>query len=133
MKRQHTKEASKKRILVVDDVDAIHIAFGLALVRNYDVVCARTGKEAREIFLQACPDLVMLDIGLSDISGLEILRYMRATNPNTPVIVCTGSQCPKMIATAEKLGVDGFLFKPFELDQARRLAACATSLRSRVA
>ena len=76
-----------EKILVVEDEKSIsHFISSTLSANGYDPVQAYSGKEARSMISSHCPDLVILDLGLPDIDGLEILRELR-TWSSLPVVV----------------------------------------------
>lgn len=108
-----------KTVLIVDDDDLnreVMEAF-LSLV-GYDVLIAGNGNNALEIAESKLPDLMILDVRLPDISGLEVCRILR-TNPliqHIPIMMITGLSDPKVREQALDMGVDLFFPRPFEGD-----------------
>lgn len=115
-------------ILVVDDERKIR-----DLVRSYlelegdSVLLADTGERALESASRSDPDLVVLDLGLSDLAGEEVARTLR-TGPNVPIIVLTAKAAEDDRVTGLRLGADDYLAKPFSL---RELVARGFRGRSR--
>ncbi len=88
METESMKTESKKKILLVDDDDGIQLLYGEELKdEGYQVTSALNGKEALEKFEDAPPDLVILDINMPDMTGLEVLRQMKNINADLPVIL----------------------------------------------
>ena len=112
------------KILVVDDEPPIRklLRMGLA-AHGYEVLEAMNGKSALEL-LDKKPDLVILDLGLPDIEGLELLRRIRHAQESLPVVVLSsrGDEAGKVAAL--DLGADDYVTKPFVL--ARMRAALRT-------
>lgn len=105
------------RILVVDDEPAMLRALRTLLVRQgFQVELAETGRQALESYSYVRPDLILLDLGLPDISGLEVIREVRA-RANTPIVVLSvrGEERDKVAAL--DLGADDYLTKPFGVDE----------------
>ncbi|MEV4613203.1 response regulator [Kitasatospora sp. NPDC049258] len=104
-------------ILVVDDEPQILRALKINLhARHYSVLTAGTGAEALELASREVPGAVLLDLGLPDLDGVDIIRGLRAWSP-VPIIVLSGRD-----STAEKIraldaGADDYLTKPFDLDE----------------
>ena len=70
----------KEKILIVEDEQGISNFMAAMLTANhYDVLVARTGQQARTMIASHCPDLVILDLGLPDMDGMEILRTIRSS------------------------------------------------------
>lgn len=104
------------RILIVDDVPAAHLLYKHALKReNYEIYDAERGKEALSIINKTELDLIILDIDLPDISGLEVLEELRKTNKEIPVIILTAYGIKDYVIKAASKGVNFYLVKPVEL------------------
>ncbi|MCK5784096.1 MAG: response regulator [Desulfobacterales bacterium] len=102
------------QILVMED--DLNVAEGLEMVlteEGYDVYLAGTGKLAREAFKRGRYDLLVADIRLPDINGIEIIREIKETKPETEVIAISGYATTATAVEAMKLGVHDFLPKPF--------------------
>src|SRR5579883_3026864 len=115
------------RILIVDD----EIEIIRALQRNlaayvYRVISARSGEEAVALFLQQRPDLVLLDIMLPGMSGLDVCRRIRAES-NIPIIILSVKDAEKDKVQALDLGADDYVAKPFGIDEV--LARVRVALR----
>jgi two-component system nitrogen regulation response regulator GlnG len=105
-------------LLVVDDEAAILHAFRRAFsAPDVTVLTAASGREGLEMAAQHCPDVVVLDINLPDMSGLEVFRQMHETDRRTPVIFITGHGTTDTAIEAMKGGAFDYLFKPLELSQ----------------
>jgi two-component system, OmpR family, KDP operon response regulator KdpE len=103
----------RPRILLVDDEAAIQRAVGpLLRSRGYDVQVAASGAAALEAVLSGAPDLVVLDLGLPDLDGIEVCRRIRARS-KVPVVVLSarGGEADKVQAL--DLGADDYVTKPF--------------------
>lgn len=109
-----------RRVLVVDDdVDARWIAGDALVEHGFEVSEAGDGQEAKRHIEARPPDLVLLDLGLPGIGGLEVLKWLRATC-DVPVIVITGRGAPSDRVVGLELGADDYVVKPFD---ARELVA----------
>ncbi len=103
----------QKTILVVDDSIVIRKMVEIALENeNYNVVSVATGKEAFNFLDSKDPDLVILDIMLPDVNGLDILKVIK-TKKNIPVVMLSAKDTPKETAKAKELGANDFIPKPF--------------------
>ncbi|MCU1454788.1 MAG: chemotaxis protein CheY [Acidimicrobiales bacterium] len=123
----------RKRILVVDDEHAIVRALTAALeARGYDVISARTGAEALDRTAARGPDLIVLDLGLPDIDGLEVCERIRLWS-DVPIIVLTAEGADDAKVTALDAGADDYVTKPFSMPelQARLRVALRHHERSR--
>lgn len=83
---------------------------------NYQVVTAAGGVEALSILRKLRPNLILIDVDLPDISGLEILRRLRATNifKRTPILMISGNDSKDILDQSRKAGASGYLLKPFD-------------------
>lgn len=105
-----------KKILVVDDDANIRLIFQTMLKRTgYDVVTASSGIQALELILDAKPDLVILDIKMPDIHGLEVLSLIRESKMNVPVIICSAFEGMKEDFIVQSSNVFEYLVKPVDL------------------
>jgi two-component system, OmpR family, KDP operon response regulator KdpE len=109
--------ASPIKVLVIDDEPAIRklLRMGLA-TQGYDILEATNGKTALEQLAQS-PALIILDLGLPDIQGHELLRMIRSRNEAVPIVVLSsrGDEAGKVQAL--DLGADDYLTKPFGMDE----------------
>ena len=105
----------KLRVLVVDD-DAGMTKFLSAHLtrRNFGTSSAATGEEAIRMFRIFDPALVLLDVAMTGMSGLETLERIKQIKPDVAVIMISGQNNPELIFRASKLGADDYLAKPFE-------------------
>ena len=100
-------------ILVVEDDSSVRTALLRALAdRGYATSSAATGMSGLASAVDGQPDLVVLDLGLPDVDGGELLRMLRAVSP-VPVIVATARDDEKQIVRALDAGADDYLIKPF--------------------
>jgi two-component system KDP operon response regulator KdpE len=105
------------RVLVVDDDVRILRTLAVNLrARGYDVDVAPTGEEALQLAARRHPDVVILDLGLPGIDGLDVVRGLRGWNP-VPVIVLSGRGSEASKVEALDLGADDYLTKPFGMDE----------------
>ena len=105
------------RVLIVDDEPPIRKLLRMGLgTQGYDVLDAPNGKTALEL-MASKPDLVILDLGLPDMQGLELLRLMRAQNEGVPIVVLSsrGDEAAKVAAL--DLGADDYVTKPFGMEE----------------
>ena len=102
-----------EKILIIED-DAIIIS-SLSMIlksQGYFVTTARTGKDALEKVQATHYNLVLLDIGLPDMTGTEILKKIRETNHDIIVIMITGHPCLDSSIDSVNHGADGYIVKP---------------------
>jgi two-component system, OmpR family, KDP operon response regulator KdpE len=124
--------AAPPRVLVVDDEPPIRKLLRLGLsAHGYQVIEATNGKNALEL-LGNSPDIIILDLGLPDIQGHDLLRMIRGRNEAVPVIVLSsrGDEAGKVQAL--DLGADDYVTKPFGMDEllARMRAALRHQLQT---
>ena len=122
---------SPLKILVVDDETPIRKLLRMGLgTQGYDVLEASNGKIALELLAQD-PALIILDLGLPDIQGHDLLRMIRGRNDSVPIVVLSsrGDEAGKVQAL--DLGADDYLTKPFGMDEllARMRAALRHQLQ----
>jgi two-component system alkaline phosphatase synthesis response regulator PhoP len=105
-----------EKVLIVEDDRSLREGLALNLRRSgYETVTAKDGTEGLERIFDEAPDLVLLDIMLPGLSGLEILREIRAQGLETPVLVLSArDQIPQKLE-GFSLGADDYLTKPFDL------------------
>lgn len=115
------------RILVVDDEIEIVRALQRSLTAHgYEVYTARSGEEALEEITRHRPDLMLLDLGLPGISGLEVCKRVRAES-SLPIIVLSVKDAERDKVLALDLGADDYVPKPFGIDEV--LARIRVALR----
>jgi DNA-binding response OmpR family regulator len=102
------------KILVIEDDEMILRALEFRLKKeNYEVEVARTGKEALEKLKSNNYQLVITDLMLPFIMGMELLSYIKSTNADIPVIVLSAADEESTVMDAFNLGADDFIAKPF--------------------
>jgi two-component system, OmpR family, KDP operon response regulator KdpE len=117
-------------VLVVDDEPAIRRLLRNTLsVQDYRVIEAATGGEALEAAQRDKLDLVILDLGLPDVDGMEIIRRLRAES-QVPIVVLSSRGDEKGKVTALDLGADDYVTKPFGVDEL--MARIRAALRHRL-
>ena len=105
-----------KKILVVDDEDDVRLFLSDFLSeRDLAVGTAASGEEALQKVESLRPDIVLLDIMMPGMEGLECLKQIKAKFPKTLVIMITALKDEARIATAKKLGAQNYIVKPFSL------------------
>jgi DNA-binding NtrC family response regulator len=108
----------KPIVLVADDDPSILQVLKLGLeVKGYDVITAPDGNVALEALDRNHPDLVILDIEMPNVTGLEVLRRVRKDWPALPVVIMTAHATISLAVQAMKEGATEFITKPFEMDQ----------------
>lgn len=120
------------RVLVVDDEALIRMSLSIALCREgYQVETAACGLEGMSLVAQNHYDLVILDLRLPDVSGMEVLHYTKKVSPGTKVLLVTASTNAPTDCEAEAEGAVGVVKKPFGLqsltERTRRVIAAPGS------
>jgi two-component system KDP operon response regulator KdpE len=105
------------RVLVVDDDKPLARALAINLkARSYDVDVALTGREALLVASRRAPDVVVLDLGLPDMDGLEVLQGLRGWT-SVPVLVLSAREEQAEKVAALDAGADDYVTKPFGMDE----------------
>jgi two-component system KDP operon response regulator KdpE len=112
-----TAESDPATVLVVEDDRSLRLALVTTLrTAGFRPVAASTGAEGRRWFAHYKPDLVLLDLGLPDEDGLEIIRDIRRHHA-TPIVVLSARDTEAMKVRALDLGADDYVTKPFGVDE----------------
>ena len=113
--RAATRPRTEARVLLVEDETALLRALLINLrARQYDVATASTGREALATAAQRPPDAVILDLGLPDIDGTEVIVELRRWS-KAPIIVLSGRASPGDKIGALDVGADDYVTKPFSM------------------
>jgi CheY-like chemotaxis protein len=107
------------RVLVVDD-EAVIRDFVSEVLDDLEVLHAVNGKDAIEKIPKLCPDLIITDIKMPIMGGNEVIKFAKRFNSRIPIIVITGYTSLDIASECDRLGVDGFLSKPFTITQLRK-------------
>ena len=117
----------REKILVIEDEKSISPFISTVLnINGYDARQARAGSEALSMISSHCPDLIILDLGLPDMDGMDILRQLR-TWSSLPVVVVSARSHERDKVQALDMGADDYLTKPFGTDEL--LARVRTAIR----
>ena len=110
---------ARPRILIADDEEGIRESLSLILGEHYELIFVHDGEGALEALRQPSFDMVLLDIKMPKMDGLEVLRTLQREGRNhlPPVIMLTAYQSVELAKEAVKLGACNYLPKPFERDQ----------------
>jgi two-component system KDP operon response regulator KdpE len=123
--------AAPLRVLVVDDEPPIRKLLRMGLgTQGYEILEAPNGQTALEL-AAGKPDLIILDLGLPDFQGLELLRMLRSQNERVPIVVLSSRGDEAAKVQALDLGADDYVTKPFGMDEllARMRAALRHQLQ----
>lgn len=120
--------SEKQTVLIIEDDKAISNFISRALSANdYRSIPAYTGREGLSLFFSHGPDLVLLDLGLPDMDGLEILTQLRGLPRETPVIIISARDREAEKVRALDMGADDYVVKPFGVSEL--LARIRSALR----
>jgi YesN/AraC family two-component response regulator len=113
-----------KRLLIVDDEETLTFSLYQTFITapiECEVVTASSGEEALDRFRKTAFDLVITDIAMPGISGLDLLSRVKAKHPETQVIVITAYGSDEREEEAYELGADFYVEKPFDIRELKRL------------
>ncbi|RPH80707.1 MAG: response regulator [Nitrospiraceae bacterium] len=104
------------KLLVIDDEESIRNLLDTLLRRKgYDVVLAESGPKGLDLFRRERPDVIVLDLKMPEMTGLEVLQQIRSLDPKKPVIILTGAGTAEAEQQVRALGVTEFIEKEFSL------------------
>ncbi len=110
-----------KLLIVDDESDVREFARSFFKKRGIDVFVASGGKQALEIIAKERPDLVLLDVRMEEMTGVEVLKQLRGISDPTPVIMVTGVEEEETFKEANSLGVVSYIHKPLILEELQRV------------
>ena len=110
------------KLLIVDDEDDIR-AFATSYFkkRGIDVATASNGREALDQAQSFMPDLILLDITMEEMTGIEVLRKLREDQNDVKVIMVTGIENEESVNEANSWGVRGYIHKPLVLEELEKI------------
>lgn len=110
------------RILVADDEESVRqLLMDTLKLFGYDVLLAEHGEEALRLFQQEKVDLVLADIRMPHMDGLELMTAIRGLNPRIPIVLLTGYDISSRQGQAAVESADGLIVKPFNIVELRDL------------
>ena len=105
-------------VLVVDDDPAICRTLSINLrARDYEVETAGDGRSALQIVDERMPDVILLDLGLPDLDGVEVIRRLRGSGSRVPIVVLSSRNGETEKVEALDLGADDYVTKPFHMEE----------------
>lgn len=113
-------------LLIEDEKNITDFIVKILQSNNYKVLTAKTGKEGLSLIASQCPDVILLDLGLPDMDGVNIISSVRVWSL-CPIIVLSARSTDKDKVTALDLGADDYITKPFSTEEL--LARIRTTLR----
>jgi DNA-binding NtrC family response regulator len=130
-----TEPSVKQRLLIVDDEPNVVAGLQALLADEWDVKTAMTAREARSVFADFSPDVVLLDMNLPDGNGVDVLHDLKMYSEAVSVIMMSGVGTVDSVVESMKLGAETFLQKPFDysllsltLEQVARMVATRREL-----
>ena len=110
------------KLLIVDDEEDIReFARNYFQKRGIDVTTASNGKEALEEAERFAPDLMLLDITMEEMNGIEVLKQLRQRKNDLKVIMVTGIENEESVNEANSWGVRGYIHKPLVLEELEKI------------
>ena len=110
-----------KLLIVDDESDIREFARNFFKKRQIEVFVASGGRQALDIIAQESPGLVLLDVRMEEMTGIEVLRELRKNNPVLKVIMVSGVEDEDTINAANAMGVIGYIHKPFILEELEKI------------
>ncbi|MBI5242398.1 MAG: response regulator transcription factor [Elusimicrobia bacterium] len=119
---------AKKILIIEDEPDYLALLEHLLAGAGYSVVKAVNGEAGLKAFKEKKPDLVLLDLNLPDMDGLDVCRGIRAQEPpKTPILLCSVRSAVASVGEGLKAGADDYVLKPY--DEADLLARIKARLK----
>jgi DNA-binding NtrC family response regulator len=125
-------ETPKRKIMIVDDEDTVCRSIKKALARDeYDIDVALSGEDALKMEKQKSYDVIIVDLMMPGINGMELLKSLKSVSPAVQVVMITGYPTMKNTLQAMQIGAFDFLPKPFLPHDLRNLVARALDARDK--
>ena len=119
------------RILVVDDEPAmVEMVIDHLTSAGYDAVGAKNAEEAFTAMQAVSPDVVLLDVTMPIVDGVTVLRRLRVTHPDVPIIMMTANVDLALARDTLKLGAFDYVAKPFDFDHLAHVVEAAVAHRA---
>ena len=119
------------RILIVDDEENVRRMLATAFsLQGHETHCASDGKAALTLFADTHPDVVLMDIRMPEMDGIDALKVMRAQQPRIPVILMTAYAEVETAVEALRSGAFDYVIKPFDLDELNLVIQRALQLQA---
>ena len=110
-----------KLLIVDDESDIREFARSFFKKRGIEVFTASGGREAIDLILKERPNLVLMDVRMEEMTGIEALRELRKTDTSTKIIMVTGVEEEETVKEANALGVIGYVRKPLILEELEKI------------
>lgn len=126
-------DGNQKRILLVEDEQSLRLVMKFQLCEaGYETMMAENGLQGYELFTEHQPDLVITDLAMPEMDGLELIRRIKAISPEAPVILITAHGEVQTAVAAMKLGAEDYLTKPINWDELSILIERALKMKDMV-
>jgi two-component system response regulator AtoC len=119
-------ERRMRRVLVVDDEPGVRESLRMVLKETYETTAVASGPEALEALAAGAFDVILLDIVMPGMDGLQLLEEIRGSHAAVPVVMLTATKTVKTAVGAMKLGAFDYITKPFDIDELRVVLDKAT-------
>ena len=119
-----------KSVLIIDDEIAVRECVKMILKNDYEVFLAKNAEEAFSQIKEHSPDVILLDIILPGLDGLKVLERIKQNDPSVIVIMVTATTTVKTALEAKKFGANGYVTKPFDIDELRLIIARSLSAKA---
>jgi DNA-binding response OmpR family regulator len=117
MPSSHSSNGKRAKLLVVDDQPTVRTSLrDLLSLRGYQVDEASSGEEALALFEETHYDLLLLDVRMPGMDGPEVMRHLRKSHPDLPVVILTAHASVDSAIAAVKLNAADYLLKPFKIE-----------------
>ena len=110
-----------KLLIVDDEIDIREFAKNFFKKRNIEVFTASSGMEALKIINEEKPDLVLLDVHMEEMTGIDVLKKLRADKNDIKTIMVTGVEDEAVVNEANSWGVKGYIHKPLVLEELKNI------------
>jgi len=116
------------RILIVDDEEELVSALTERLnLRGFEAIGVTTGTEALDLIEREAFDVVLLDVKMPGLGGMEVIKRIKDTKPELEVVLLTGHGSSQAVEEGKALGAFDYLMKPIKIDALIRILLAATS------
>lgn len=113
------KRSSSHKILVVDDEPGVRESIRMIFENDYRILVSTTGMDAIKVIEKESPEVILLDVKMPQMNGIETLRRIKEMNSLSKVIMITATKTVKNAVEAMKLGAEDYITKPFDVDEIR--------------